>query len=52
MIIVIKELVTKEKNLGSDSDFSTNSPKKTLGKDFWKLKRNIDGMDYQLKVRA
>jgi len=52
MTTEIKEPVTKEKVLEAIAIFSANSPKKTLRKHFGKLKRNIDGMDYQRKVRA
>jgi hypothetical protein len=51
MTIEIKAPVTKEKVQKAINQLSKGSPKKTLKNHFGKLKRNIDGLDYQNKVR-
>ena len=52
MTIEIKEPVTKEKVLGAIAELSNNYPRKTLKKHFGRLKRNLNSMDYQRKVRS
>ena len=51
MTIEIKAPVTKEKVQEAIDKLSKEIPKKTLRSHFGKLKRNIDGLDYQKKVR-
>jgi hypothetical protein len=51
MTIEIKAPVTKEKVQAAINQLSKDTPKKTLKKHFGKLKRNIDGLEYQKQVR-
>jgi hypothetical protein len=51
MTIEIKGTVTKEKVLNAIDKLSKDKPRKTLRKHFGKLKRDIDGLEYQKKVR-
>ncbi len=51
MIIEIKKPVTIEKVKKALSHFAKKGKKKTLRKHFGKLKRGLDGTDYQKKVR-
>lgn len=51
MTIEIKAPVTKEKVQKAIDQLSKDAPKKTLKEHFGKLKRNIDGLDYQKKMR-
>jgi hypothetical protein len=51
MTIEIKTPVTKEKVQQAIEQFSKESGKKSLRKHFGKLKRNLDGLDYQKQVR-
>ena len=51
MTIEIKGPVTKEKVLEAIDKLSKDKPRKTLKQHFGKLKRNLDGLDYQKKVR-
>ncbi len=49
MTIEIKSPVTKEKVQQAIDLLSKEAPKKNLKQHFGKLKRNIDGLDYQKK---
>jgi hypothetical protein len=49
--IEIKGAVTKEKVQDAIDKLSKDMPRKTLRNHFGKLKRNIDSLDYQKKVR-
>ena len=51
MTIEIKTPVTKEKVQEAINQLSKESGKKTLRRHFGKLKRNIDGLEYQKQVR-
>jgi len=51
MTIEIKGAVTREKVLDAIDKLSKDMPRKTLRKHYGKLKRNIDGLEYQKKVR-
>lgn len=51
MTIEIKGTVTKEKVLEAIGKLSKDMPRKTLKQHFGKLKRDIDSLDYQKKVR-
>ena len=51
MTIEIKAPVTKEKVQQAIELLSKEGEKKTLRKHFGKLKRGLDGLDYQKKVR-
>ena len=51
MTIEIKAPVTKEKVQQAIEQLSKESNKKTLRKHFGKLKRGLDGLDYQKTVR-
>lgn len=51
MTIEIKTPVTREKIQEAIEQLSHETPKKSLRKHFGKLKRNIDGLDYQKQVR-
>ena len=51
MAIEIKNPVTKEKVQQAIEQLSKETDKKNLRKHFGKLKRNIDGLDYQKQVR-
>ena len=51
MTIEIKTPVTKEKVQDAINKLSKESGKKSLRRHFGKLKRNIDGLDYQKQVR-
>lgn len=51
MIIEIKKPVTKEKVKEALSIIAKESKKKSLRKHFGKLKRKLDGTDYQKKIR-
>jgi hypothetical protein len=51
MTIEIKGPVTKEKVLEAIDKLSKDKPRKTLKQHFGKLKRSLDGLDYQKKVR-
>ena len=51
MTIEIKGRVTTEKVQKAIEQLSKESPGKSLKQHFGKLKRNIDGLDYQKKVR-
>jgi len=51
MTIEIKAPVTKEKLKKAIDKLFKDSPKKTLRKHFGQLKRDIDSLDYQKKVR-
>ena len=51
MIIEIKKPVTKEKVNKAITDINKAVKKKSLRKHFGKLKRGLDGTDYQKKVR-
>ena len=51
MAIEIKTPVTKEKVQKAIEQLSNGTEKKSLRKHFGKLKRNIDGLDYQKQVR-
>lgn len=51
MTIEIKDHVTKEKVKEAIKQLSKGTPGKSLKKHFGKLKRNIDGLEYQKKVR-
>lgn len=51
MTIEIKAPVTKEKVKKAIDKLAKDSPRKTLKQHFGQLKRNIDGLDYQKKVR-
>jgi len=51
MTIEIKTPVTKEKVQEAIDQLSKESNKKSLRKHFGKLKRGIDGLDYQKQVR-
>jgi hypothetical protein len=51
MTIEIKGTVTKEKVQDAIDKLSKDMPRKTLRNHFGKLKRNIDSLDYQKKVR-
>jgi hypothetical protein len=51
MTIEIKGRVTKEKVKQAVEQLAKDTPGKSLKQHFGKLKRNIDGLDYQKKVR-
>ncbi len=51
MTIEIKNPVTKEKVQKAIEQLSAESNKKNLRKHFGKLKRGIDGLEYQQKMR-
>jgi hypothetical protein len=51
MTIEIKTPVTKEKVQQAIELLSKEVGKKSLRKHFGKLKRNVDGVDYQKQVR-
>ena len=51
MIIEIKKPITKEKVREALLQISKEGKKKSLKKHFGKLKRGIDGVAYQKKVR-
>jgi hypothetical protein len=51
MTIEIKTPVTKEKVQAAIDKLSQKAGKKGLRGHFGKLKRNIDGLDYQKQVR-
>jgi hypothetical protein len=51
MTIEIKTPVTKEKVQQAIEQLSKETGKKSLRKHFGKLKRNLDGLDYQNQVR-
>jgi hypothetical protein len=51
MTIEIKTPVTKEKVQEAINQLYKESGKKSLRRHFGKLKRNIDGLDYQKQVR-
>jgi hypothetical protein len=51
MTIEIKAPVTKEKVQEAIEQLSKDTPKKTLKAHFGKLKRNLNGLDYQKQVR-
>ena len=51
MTIEIKTPITKEKVEEAIDKLTKESGKKTLRKHFGKLKRGIDGLDYQNQVR-
>jgi hypothetical protein len=51
MIIEIKPPVTKEKVQQAIEQLSKKTGKKSLRKHLGKLKRNLDGLDYQKQVR-
>jgi hypothetical protein len=51
MTIEIKSPVTKEKVQQAVEQLSKETGKKNLRKHFGKLKRNLDGLDYQKQVR-
>ncbi len=51
MTIEIKDPVTKEKVQKAIEQLSAENNKKSLKKHFGKLKRGIDGLDYQKKMR-
>lgn len=51
MTIEIKDPVTKEKVQNALEQLNSKSGKKSLRKHFGKLKRNLDGLDYQKQVR-
>jgi hypothetical protein len=51
MTIEIKSPVTKEKVQQAIEQISKETGKKNLKTHFGKLKRNLDGLDYQTQVR-
>lgn len=51
MIIEIKKPVTAEKVKQALAHFAKKGKKKSLRKHFGELKRGLDGIDYQKKVR-
>jgi hypothetical protein len=51
MTIEIKKPVTKEKVQQAIEQLSNDFGKKNLKKHFGKLKRNLDGLDYQKQIR-
>lgn len=51
MTIEIKTPVTKEKVQQAIEQLNQDLGKKNLKKHFGKLKRNIDGLDYQKQIR-
>lgn len=51
MTIEIKKPVTKEKVQQAIDELNKETGKKSLKKHFGKLKRNLDGLDYQKQVR-
>jgi hypothetical protein len=51
MTIELKNPVTKEKVQQAIEQLSRETGKKSLRKHFGKLKRNLDGLDYQKQVR-
>ncbi len=51
MTIEIKAPVTKEKVQEAIDLLSKEIPKKSLKQHFGKLKRNLEGLEYQKKVR-
>ena len=51
MVIRIKEPVTKGKVLQAFSEISARSQQKNLKRHFGKLKRGIDGLEYQKSIR-
>jgi len=51
MTIEIKTPITKEKVKDALNELSKSTGKKSLRQHFGKLKRNIDGLDYQKEVR-
>ena len=51
MTIEIKTPVTKEKVQQAIEQLSNGTEKKTLRMHFGKLKRNLDGLDYQKQIR-
>lgn len=51
MTIEIKTPVTKEKVQQAIEQLNKETEKKSLRKHFGKLKRGIDGLDYQKQVR-
>jgi hypothetical protein len=51
MTIEIKSPVTKEKVQQAIEQASKEAGKKSLKKHFGKLKRNLDGLDYQKQLR-
>jgi two-component SAPR family response regulator len=51
MAIEIKKPVTKEKVQQAVEQLNKETEKKSLRKHFGKLKRSLDGLDYQKQVR-
>ena len=51
MTTEIKHPVTREKVEQAVEQLSKNADKRTLRKLFGKLKRNLDGLDYQGQIR-
>ena len=51
MTIEIKTPVTKEKVKAAIKKLAEETSKKSLRKHFGKLKRNLDGLDYQKQLR-
>ncbi|WP_316806338.1 hypothetical protein [Pedobacter agri] len=51
MIIEIQQPVTKEKVLDAIKTVSERTTKKTLRKHYGKLKRGLDGVNYQQQIR-
>lgn len=51
MTIEIKNPVTKEKVQQAIEQLNKETEKKSLRKHFGKLKRNLDGLEYQKQVR-
>lgn len=51
MTIEIKKPVTKEKVQQAIEQLNNDFTKKTLKKHFGKLKRNLDGLNYQKQAR-
>lgn len=51
MTIEIKTPVTKEKVQQAINQLSKGNDKKSLRRHFGKLKRGLDGLDYQTQVR-
>ncbi|MFD1258509.1 hypothetical protein ACFQ3S_17010 [Mucilaginibacter terrae] len=52
MTIEIKTPVTKEKVQQAIAQLTDNANKKSLRQHFGKLKRGLDGLDYQKQVRG
>ncbi len=51
MIIEIKKPVTKEKVMQALTHIAKEGKKKSLRKHFGNLKRGLNGVDYQKKIR-